>query len=48
MEKTLYEKMGGTYKEIGDYVLPNLTLPEKRTTNRSMGTEAATLFERAP
>ena len=29
MEKTLYEQMGSTYREVGDYVLPNLTLPEK-------------------
>lgn len=29
MEKSLYEQMGGTYREVGDYVLPNLTLPEK-------------------
>ena len=28
MEKSLYEQMGGTYTEIGDYVLPNLTLPK--------------------
>ncbi len=27
MEKTVYEQMGGTYTEIGDYVLPNLVLP---------------------
>lgn len=28
MEKSLYEQMGGTYTETGDYILPNLTLPE--------------------
>lgn len=28
MEKSLYEQMGGTYTETGDYHLPNLTLPE--------------------
>ena len=27
MEKTLYEKMGGTYTTQGDYYLPDLTLP---------------------
>lgn len=27
MEKTIFEQMGGTYTEIGDYVLPNLKLP---------------------
>lgn len=29
MKKTILEQMGGTYTETGDYVLPNLTLPEK-------------------
>lgn len=27
--KSLYEQIGGTYREAGDYVLPNLILPEK-------------------
>ena len=27
MEKTLFEQMGGTYTQQGDYVLPNLILP---------------------
>lgn len=33
--KSLFEQMGGTYKEAGDYLLPNLTLPEK--DNRPIG-----------
>ena len=28
MEKLLFEQMGGTYHQEGDYFLPNLTLPE--------------------
>ena len=28
MAKTIFEEMGGTYTETGDYILPNLTLPE--------------------
>ena len=35
MEKTLYEQMGGEYTQQGDYLLPNLTLPEKE--DRSLG-----------
>lgn len=31
MEKTIFEKMGGTYTQIGDYLLPDLKLPEKDT-----------------
>lgn len=29
MEKSLFEQMGGTYTPVGDYLLPNLTLPEE-------------------
>lgn len=31
MEKTIFEKMGGTYTQVGDYFLPDLKLPEKET-----------------
>ena len=31
MEKTLFEQMGGTYTRVGDYFLPDLKLPEKKT-----------------
>ena len=27
---TIFEQMGGTYRQVGDYYLPNLTLPEER------------------
>lgn len=27
MKKTIYEEMGGTYKQVGDYFVPNLVLP---------------------
>lgn len=27
---TLFERMGGTYSKIGDYYLPNLTLPKEQ------------------
>ena len=26
MEKSLFERMGGTYKQVGDYLLPGLIL----------------------
>ena len=29
MEKSLFEQMGGTYSQVGDYLLPNITLPEQ-------------------
>ncbi len=29
MEKTLFEQMGGTYSKVGDYLLPNITVPEE-------------------
>ena len=28
MEKSLFEQMSGTYTQVGDYLLPNLILPE--------------------
>ena len=28
MEKSTFEQMGGTYRHEGDYLLPNLTVPE--------------------
>lgn len=27
MEKSIFEQMGGTYTQQGDYILPNLILP---------------------
>ena len=31
MAKTIFEQMGGTYTQVGDYFLPNLKLPEEET-----------------
>lgn len=28
MEKSTFERMGGTYRQEGDYLLPNLAVPE--------------------
>ncbi len=28
MAKTLFEEMGGTYSRVGDYYIPNLSLPD--------------------
>ncbi len=30
MEKSLFEQMGGTYKQEGDYLLPDVELPEEK------------------
>lgn len=30
MEKTLFEQMGGTYKQVGDYLLPDVELPQEK------------------
>lgn len=29
MEKSLFEQMGGAYTQVGDYMLPNLTIHEE-------------------
>ncbi len=31
MEKSLFEQNGGTYRQVGDYFLPNITLPHEET-----------------
>lgn len=31
MEKSLFEQNGGTYRQVGDYYLPNITLPKEET-----------------
>ncbi len=31
MEKSLFEQNGGTYRQVGDYLLPNITLPKEET-----------------
>ena len=31
MAKTIFEQMGGTYTHVGDYLLPDLKLPEEET-----------------
>ena len=31
MAKTIFEEMGGTYTQIGNYLIPNLKLPEEET-----------------
>ena len=36
MKKSFFEQMGGTYTQVGDYLLPNLTLPEEE--QKSIGT----------
>ena len=28
--KSLFEQMGGTYKQVGDYLLPDVELPEEK------------------
>lgn len=31
MEKSLFVQNGGTYRQVGDYFLPNITLPKEET-----------------
>ena len=28
--KSLFEQMGGTYKQVGDYLLPDVELPKEK------------------
>ena len=34
MKETLFERMGGTYRKAGDYLLPNIEPPEQPTFGR--------------
>ena len=27
--KSLYEELGGTYRQVGDYLIPDIELPER-------------------
>ena len=47
MEKSLFEQNGGTYRQVGDYLLPNITLPEEETY-WYMGTTTQTILEAKP
>ena len=33
MAKTIFEQMGGTYTQVGDYLLPDLKLSEEKQAN---------------
>ena len=36
MTKTIFEEMGGTYRQVGNYLLPNITVPAEEE-NESIG-----------
>lgn len=36
MEKTIFEAMGGTYRQVGDYLLPEITILDEEET-KSIG-----------
>ena len=36
MARTIFEEMGGTYTQVGDYLLPNLELPEEEQDRKSV------------
>lgn len=49
MEKSLFEQIGGTYTQVGDYLLPDLSLAtRRRTPHRRVGTAARTISEATP
>ncbi len=44
--KTIFENNDGTYTQIGNYLLPNLSLSaEEKNEYRRVGNEAQTIFE---
>ena len=48
MAKTIFEEMGGTYTQVGDYLLPDLEAARRRTAaHRCLGTAPLALPEGA-
>lgn len=45
---TEYEKMGGTYRQEGDYILPNLEIAAGQEPHWNMGRATQTISEIAP
>lgn len=37
MTNTIFEKAGGTYTQVGDYLLPNLSLPAEEEKEANIG-----------
>ena len=37
MTNTIFEEAGGTYTQVGDYMLPNLSLPTEEKTQAHIG-----------
>ena len=35
MEKSIFEQMGGTYRREGDYLIPNISVPDTKEYNIS-------------
>ncbi len=48
MEKSLFEQRGGTYIQVGDYLLPNIILPEQEEKPIGMCTAAITVSKTTP
>ena len=44
--KSLFEEMGGTYRQVGDYFIPNLVLPD--TGNYQIGKYGRCLLYTSP
>ncbi len=40
MAKTIFEEMGGTYTQIGDYLLPIWNCPKKNSSPSACGDSA--------
>ena len=50
MIDTLFEQLGGTYTQVGDYLLPDLSLPAEKEPGeyRCVGIKTQTIFETTP
>lgn len=46
MTDTLFEQLGGTYTHIGDYALPDLSLPAEKETGVNANIKVSHLVEK--
>ena len=42
--QTTFEKLGGTYPQVGDYLLPDIEVPESSQIGRRLGPAEIAVF----
>lgn len=45
--KSLYEELGGTYRQVGDYLIPALNCPKETTKSANMAVCAVVISKKS-